>query len=137
MKKMIFSAAVFAAVLLSCDMAEVDKVNVDDKETACLEVRMAPGETKVSGEGGDEEKTVSSYQVLIFDRTDMMLEAYAQGVGTTWVMHFDPAVVREEFALPEKQIPVAILVMGYPADDVQASPMHSQNKAMDEIVKYL
>lgn len=77
MKKMIFSAAVFAAVLLSCDMAEVDKVNVDDKETACLEVRMAPGETKVSGEGGDEEKTVSSYQVLIFDRTDMMLEAYA------------------------------------------------------------
>lgn len=69
--------------------------------------------------------------------TQMMLEAYAQGVGSTWVMHFDPAIVREEFALPETQIPVAILVMGYPADDVQASPMHSQNKAMDEIVKYL
>jgi len=69
--------------------------------------------------------------------THMMLEAYAQGVGTTWVMHFDPALVRAEFALPEKQTPVAILVMGYPADDVQASPMHSRNKAMDEIVKYL
>lgn len=69
--------------------------------------------------------------------TQMMLEAYAQGVGSTWVMHFDPTAVREEFALPETQIPVAILVMGYPADAVQASPMHTQNKAMDEIVKYL
>ena len=69
--------------------------------------------------------------------THMMLEAYEQGVGSTWVMHFDPVAVREEFALPENQIPVAILVMGYPADDVQASPMHAQNKAMDEIVKYL
>lgn len=69
--------------------------------------------------------------------THMMLEAYAQGVGSTWVMHFIPEAVQTEFALPENQVPVAILVMGYPADDVQASPMHSQNKAMDEIVKYL
>lgn len=69
--------------------------------------------------------------------THMMLEAYAQGIGSTWVMHFDPAALREEFALAESQIPVAILVMGYPADDVQASPMHAQNKPMAEIVKYL
>ncbi|MBR2718243.1 MAG: nitroreductase family protein [Clostridia bacterium] len=69
--------------------------------------------------------------------THMMLEAYEQGVGSTWVMHFDPDAIRNEFALPESQIPVAILVMGYPADDVQASPMHSRNKAMHEIVKYL
>jgi len=69
--------------------------------------------------------------------THMMLEAYEQGVGSTWVMHFDPDALRNEFALPETQVPVAILVMGYPADDVQASPMHSRNKAMHEIVKYL
>lgn len=69
--------------------------------------------------------------------THMMLAAYEQGVGTTWVMHFDPDAIRNEFALPESQIPVAILVMGYPADDVQASPMHARNKAMHEIVKYL
>ena len=82
MKKMILSAAVFAAVLLSCEMAEVDDVNVGNKETACLEVKMATGETKVSGEGGDEEKAVSSYQVLIFDKTDRMLEAYATPAPT-------------------------------------------------------
>lgn len=82
MKKMIWSAAVLAAMLLSCEMAEVDDVNVGNKETACLEVKMATGETKVSGEGGDEEKAVSSYQVLVFDRTDRLLEAYATPAPT-------------------------------------------------------
>lgn len=69
--------------------------------------------------------------------THMMLEAYSQGVGSTWVMHFDPDALRSEFALQADLIPVAVLVMGYPADDVQASPMHAQIKAMDATVKYL
>lgn len=69
--------------------------------------------------------------------TQMMLEAYDQGIGSTWVMHFDPAAVRTEFELPEEEIPVAILVMGYPADDVEVSPKHSQIRPMDETVKYL
>lgn len=82
MKKSILSAAVFAAVLLSCEKAEERNVSSGKRETACLEVKMAPGETKVSGGGGDEEKSVSSYQVLIFDRTDRMLEAYATPAPT-------------------------------------------------------
>ena len=69
--------------------------------------------------------------------THMMLEAYAQGIGSTWVMYFDPAAVRKELELPDNLIPAAILPMGYPADDVQANPKHAQNKPMDAIVKYL
>jgi len=46
-----------------------------------------------------------------------MLEAASIGVGTTWVMHFDPAAMREAFAIPEDLEPVALLVMGYPAED--------------------
>lgn len=69
--------------------------------------------------------------------THMMLEAYSQGVGTTWVMHFDPQKVRKAFDLPAQLIPVAILAMGYPADDAPVSPSHLKNKALAETVKYL
>ena len=66
----------------------------------------------------------------------MMLEAYTLGVGTTWVMHFIPEAVREEFAIPEDLEPVALLVMGYPAEDAKPFPGHSKFKPMEEIVAY-
>ena len=66
--------------------------------------------------------------------THMMLMAASLGVGTTWVMHFDPAAVRTEFSLPENFVPTAILVMGYPAADAAPAPAHSEKKAMDELV---
>lgn len=68
--------------------------------------------------------------------THMMLEAAAIGVGTTWVMHFDPAAVRKEFRVPASFDPVALLVMGYPAPDAEPFPGHSEFKAMDELVSY-
>ena len=46
--------------------------------------------------------------------THMMLAAEALGIGTTWVMHFDPEAVRREFSVPEPCEPCALLVMGYP-----------------------
>ena len=67
----------------------------------------------------------------------MMLEAHDIGVGTTWVMHFDPFAVRTAFALPEEIVPVALLPMGYPAEDADAHPMHHQKRPMNEVVSYL
>ncbi|MGN1020407.1 MAG: nitroreductase family protein [Aristaeellaceae bacterium] len=69
--------------------------------------------------------------------THMMLEAAALGVGSCWVMHFDPAAVREEFALPDNLEPVAILTMGYPAQDAAPYPGHSQFRPMEELVTAL
>ena len=68
--------------------------------------------------------------------THMMLMAYSLGIGTTWVMHFDPAAVRAEFALPENYIPTAILVMGYPAADAAPAPAHSENKPMETLAAF-
>ena len=48
--------------------------------------------------------------------TQMMLQIADLGLGSTWVMYFDPLKVREAFAIPEKLVPVALLVAGYPAD---------------------
>ena len=69
--------------------------------------------------------------------THMMLQAHDVGVGTTWVMHFDPFAVREAFSLAENIVPVALLPMGYPASDAQPHPMHSRFRDMEEIVSYL
>lgn len=66
--------------------------------------------------------------------THMMLAAEAQGIGTTWVMHFDPEAVRREFSVPEPCEPCALLVMGYPAPDAQPSAMHFQTLPEERLV---
>ncbi|MBQ9988350.1 MAG: nitroreductase family protein [Clostridia bacterium] len=66
--------------------------------------------------------------------THMMLQAADLGVGSTWVMHFDPAALREAFAIPEQIEPVALLVMGYPAADAVPAPAHSEFRPMEETV---
>lgn len=68
--------------------------------------------------------------------THMMLEAAELGIGTTWVMNFIPEAVRCEFELPDNIEPVALLVMGYPAEDVKPSPMHAKSRPAEELVVY-
>lgn len=68
--------------------------------------------------------------------THMLLAAENEGVGCTWIMHFDPFKMREEFNIPENIIPVALLVMGYAADDATPHPYHSEFRDMSETVKY-
>lgn len=68
--------------------------------------------------------------------THMMLQAHEMGVGSTWVMHFDPYAMRKEFNIPENIIPVALLVMGYPAEDAKPLNLHSEFKPVDDVVVY-
>ena len=68
--------------------------------------------------------------------THMMLAAENEGVGSTWVMHFNPFAMREEFNIPENIIPVALLVLGYPAPDAEPHPYHSQFRPQEETVRY-
>lgn len=66
--------------------------------------------------------------------THMMLEAASLGIGSTWVMHFSPAAVREEFEVPEQLEPTAILVLGYPAEDAKPSSRHTEFRPLEELV---
>ena len=68
--------------------------------------------------------------------THMMLAAHNMGVGSCWVMHFNPQTVREEFNIPENIKPLAILVMGYPSESAKPFEMHSKFRPFDEIVVY-
>ena len=67
--------------------------------------------------------------------THVMLEAANLGIGSTWVMHFNPFVVEEEFELDDNIIPVVVLVMGYPACDATPSANHTKRKEINEFCK--
>jgi len=66
--------------------------------------------------------------------THMMLAAHDLGLGTCWVMYFDPAKIVELFSLSENIVPVAMLPIGYPAEDAVPAKAHSQRAALGEIL---
>ena len=68
--------------------------------------------------------------------THIMLAAQNEGVGTCMVMHFDPAAMRETFAIPENVEPVVLLVMGYPSEDAKPIPMHFETRPLEDVVVY-
>ena len=68
--------------------------------------------------------------------THMMLGAWNEGIGSTWVMHFDPVAMRKEFNIPDELVPVALLVMGYAADDAEPKHYHSEYREIDDVVIY-
>lgn len=68
--------------------------------------------------------------------TYMMLAAQNEGVGSCWVMHFNPLDIREAFKIPENIEPVALLVMGYPSENAKPLEMHFKTRPINEVVCY-
>lgn len=68
--------------------------------------------------------------------THMMLQAQDLGLGTTWVMAFNPTKAKEILALPAELEPLALLPTGYPAEDAEISPLHTKSITIDAMVGY-
>jgi len=66
--------------------------------------------------------------------THLMLAAQDAGLGTCWVMYFDPAKTIERFELPENIVPVAFLPIGYPDADAKPASGHSLKFVLDQIL---
>ena len=66
--------------------------------------------------------------------THMMLAAQDLGLGTCWVMYFDPVKTSELFSLPENVVPVAMLPVGYPSEDAAPSRLHGSRLDLDKIL---
>ena len=64
----------------------------------------------------------------------MCLAATSLGLGTCWVCNFDAPALKSALGLPETVEPVAIIPLGYPAEDTQI-PL-KKRKQVDEIVKW-
>lgn len=66
--------------------------------------------------------------------THVMLRAYDLGLGSTWVLKFDPFAAREQFEIPKGVIPAGFLMLGYPSDAAEPTPRHFESKSVDEIL---
>jgi nitroreductase len=66
--------------------------------------------------------------------TALMFQAVELGLGTLWVMHFDPAALVREFAIPDHLVPTALLILGYAADDAVPADRHTQRHPLDTLV---
>ena len=66
--------------------------------------------------------------------THMMLEIQDLGLGTTWIGSFDPEKVREVYKIPENLEIIALLPVGYPAEDAKPSGSHEKRNSMEEMV---
>lgn len=70
--------------------------------------------------------------------THMMLEAEDLGLGSVWVLLFDPIKVREAFGLPKNIIPHCLLPVGYPSATAEPyRPWHDVFRDMDDISEVL
>ena len=68
--------------------------------------------------------------------THMMLAATNEGIGTCWVMHFNPEKIKISFEIPDNFVPLALLVMGYPDPSCEPLELHSKKRPLNEIVYY-
>ena len=66
--------------------------------------------------------------------THMMLEATDLGLGSIWIMYWDPQKMKKEFGLADHLEPVALLIAGYKADHAAPRPGHMIRKSRDEIL---
>lgn len=67
----------------------------------------------------------------------MMMEAWELGVGSTWVRGFDARVMHAAFNLPATWKVVALMPMGYPAENARPSNWHFRRKPLEELCQFL
>ena len=66
--------------------------------------------------------------------THMMLQAADLGVGSCWVGYFNAQAVSEVLDLPENVTVSALLPIGYPAENAQPLPLHTQYRSFDDTI---
>lgn len=69
--------------------------------------------------------------------THIMLEAEEQGVGSCWVLLFEPDAVSKAFHLPEHIRPVCLLALGYPSEKSRPSASHDDRRPAGDTVTFM
>lgn len=90
-------------------------------------------DTSVSWKRPHDEKDMGIVDASIC-ATQMMLQTHELGLGSTWVGHFIPDLIKETFALPEYLVPVVLLPIGYPSSDSAPHPLHSKRYDINHTV---
>jgi len=66
--------------------------------------------------------------------TQMMLRATDLGLGSIWVMYWDPIRMKQEFSLDDHLEPVALLIVGHKAPEAQPRKGHLLSKTIEEVL---
>ena len=66
--------------------------------------------------------------------THMMMEATDLGLGSIWVMYWNPQMMKAEFHIPESYEPVALLIVGYIDEQFEPHKEHFIRKELEEII---
>lgn len=69
--------------------------------------------------------------------THMMLQAWELGIGSCWVGYFDPDLIAKQFCLPDNEQVIALLPLGYPAENCKPAKGHFAFRPMQDMVKYI
>jgi nitroreductase len=113
-----------------------------DKLSKCARLYGAPlalivcGDRDVSWKRSyDRKDSLDIDATIVTDH--MMLQAADLGLGSVWICHFNPAILRKEFNLPNNIEPINILAIGYAAGETSSPDRHdSMRKPLSEIVHY-
>ncbi|MGN0443030.1 MAG: nitroreductase family protein [Acutalibacteraceae bacterium] len=66
--------------------------------------------------------------------THMMLEATQLGLGSIWVMYWDPEKMKAEFEIDDTLEPVALLIVGYKSEKATPRAGHLKSKSKEDIL---
>lgn len=69
--------------------------------------------------------------------TQMMLQAADLGLGTTYVGMFEQDKLENAFPEMVGTPIIAMLLLGYPAEDAHPAKLHGSRKPLEELVRYL
>ena len=69
--------------------------------------------------------------------TQMMLQAADLGLGTTYVGMFEPEKLIAVFPEMAGLVPIALLPLGYPAENARPSRLHADRRPVEELAAYL
>ena len=84
-----------------------------------------------------EPARTSGVQDASIVATHAMLAATELGLGTCWLNFFSPKEVSRAYNLPECEIPVLLMPIGYAADDCTPAERHQDRKDLKDLVTYL
>ena len=84
-----------------------------------------------------ETQRTSGVQDASIVATHAMLAATQQGLGTCWLNFFSPQEVSRAYSLPDHEIPVLLMPIGYAAPDCAPADRHTDRKDLKDLVMYL
>lgn len=84
-----------------------------------------------------DETITSGVEDASIVATHMMLQAADLGVHSTWVNMFVPSETQKAFNLPENEVPVLLMMFGYPTASSAPAPAHASKKPLSDTVQFL